>query len=83
MLKQGIMEDFEQKARVIFTHDAWNFRAGGVLGKKRGKGCPAMAGKWSFLTFGIILAEIKNQIELTLATSSKQCALHWQINFKI
>jgi len=42
-----------------------------------------MARKWSFLTFGIILAEVKNQIELTLATMSKQCALNWQTNSNI
>jgi len=36
-----------------------------------------------FLTFGIIFAKPKNQMELTLATISKQCALHWQKIFKI
>jgi len=40
-----------------------------------------MARKWSFMTFGIILAQLESQIELTLATMSKQCALLWQINF--
>jgi hypothetical protein len=42
--------------------------------KELGWECGKMALKWSFLAFGIILAEIWNQIELTLAVGSENSA---------
>jgi hypothetical protein len=56
--------------RVFFTQDAWNFRACGVFEEKRRAKLLIKALNWPFLAFGIVLADIQGQIELTLATKN-------------
>ena len=62
--------NFTKKARVFFTQDAWNFRARGGLWKilqafcrELERKCRTMPLEWFFLAFGIILAEVRKQIE--------------------